>query len=139
LRYIRASLSPRSYKFGIYCSVAFSCGCTGEKSEWDRCCHSTRHLRFVARFHNSTRRICAFIHSLVFKFTLASPQTIGFVEARSQIDITSSLLPLAPGIHKISGLRISSTDASMKLQVDFDNMHDILVYKADAEGVEALN
>ena len=66
-------------------------------------------------------------------------QTIGFVEARSQIDITSSLLPLAPGIHKISGLRISSPDASMKLQVDFDNLHDILVYKADGEGVEALN
>ena len=44
-----------SYKFAIYCSAAFSCDCTGARSEWGLCCHSTRHRRFVALCYESNR------------------------------------------------------------------------------------
>ena len=63
---------------------------------------------------------------------------LGFVEARSQCDVTVMLLPLAPGIHKLSGLRVSCPDPSMKLQVDFDQLHELLVCKSRTDSAESL-
>lgn len=48
--------------------------------------------------------------------------------------IQVGLLPLAPGLHKISGFRLSADDAA--LAFDFDALHDVLIEAPAAQTVD---
>jgi len=61
---------------------------------------------------------------------------LGVLEPRGSVLVSATLMPLAPGIHKLSGIRITSPEAALKISVDIDNIHDVLVCKPSDDSVE---
>jgi hypothetical protein len=64
------------------------------------------------------------------------PQSLGVLEPKGQVDLSLQLLPLAPGVHKVSGLRIVCVEH--KVQCDFEQLHEVLVCKAN-DAAEPIN
>lgn len=109
-------------------------------------CVLCSHCPLIFRTHITRTHALFFL--FVFSLSLcpflspshSSSQSIGVFPPNSERTISVTLLPLALGVHKISGFRLfTEPTENVRISVDFDNIHEMLVLKrADSAAGEDL-